>query len=68
LPERLVGAVERRAARGAEADGFELLVTTDQKLRYQQNLRARRFAVLVLIVADWPALQPHRGSHRHRRF
>jgi len=31
----------------AEADGFELLVITDQNLRYQQNLRARRFAVLV---------------------
>jgi hypothetical protein len=31
----------------AEANGFELLVTTDQKLRYQQNLRVRRFAALV---------------------
>jgi hypothetical protein len=47
----------------AEANGFELLVTTDQKLRYQQNLRVRRFAVLVLIVANWPALHPARGFH-----
>ena len=46
----------------AEADGFELLVTTDQNLRYQQNLRARRFAVLVLMVANWPALQPHEAA------
>jgi hypothetical protein len=42
-----------------DADGFELLVTTDQNLRCQQNLRAHRFAVLVLMVANWPALQPH---------
>ena len=46
----------------AEADGFELLVTTDQKLRYQQNLGTRRFAVLVLMVANWPALQPHEAA------
>jgi hypothetical protein len=46
----------------AETDGFELLITTDQNLRYQQNLCARRFAVLVLMVANWPALQPHQAA------
>ena len=43
----------------AEADGFDLLVTTDQNLRYQQNLAARRIAMLVLTVANWPTLEPH---------
>jgi predicted nuclease of predicted toxin-antitoxin system len=43
----------------AEADGFDLLVTTDQNLRYQQNLTARRIAILVLTVANWPTLKPH---------
>ena len=43
----------------AEAAGFDLLLTTDQKLRYQQNLSTRRIAILVLTVANWPALLPH---------
>jgi hypothetical protein len=43
----------------AETSGFELLITTDQNLRHQQNLRERRIAILVLIPANWPALEPH---------
>ena len=43
----------------AESAGFDLLVTTDQNLRYQQNLSARRIAILVLTVANWPTLEPH---------
>ena len=43
----------------AEVAGFDLLLTTDQNLRYQQNLSARRIAILVLTVANWPALEPH---------
>ena len=43
----------------AEAAGFDMLVTTDQNLRYQQNFSGRRIAILVLTVANWPALEPH---------
>lgn len=43
----------------AEAAGFDLLITTDQNLRYQQNLAVRRLAILVLTVANWPTLEPH---------
>ena len=43
----------------AEAAGFDLLITTDLNLRYQQNLSDRRIAILVLMVANWPMLQPH---------
>jgi hypothetical protein len=46
----------------AEAAGFDLLITTDQNLRYQQNLSGRRIAILVLTVANWPMLQPHATS------
>ncbi len=42
----------------AEKGGFDLLITTDRELRYQQNLEQRRVAVLVLMVANWPALEP----------
>jgi hypothetical protein len=41
----------------AEAAGFELLVTTDQSLKYQQNLAARRLAVVVLPTTSWPRIQ-----------
>ena len=43
----------------AESAGFDLLVTTDQNLRYQQNLSTRRIAILVLTIANWPSLEPH---------
>ena len=32
----------------AEAAGFEVFVTADQNLRYQQNLSARRIAIIEL--------------------
>ena len=41
----------------AEAEGLELLVTTDQSLRYQQNLAARRLSVLVLMSTSWPRIE-----------
>ncbi len=43
----------------AETDGFDVFVTTDKNLRYQQNLSARRIAIVVVIYAQWPGLQPH---------
>ena len=41
----------------AEAEGFELLVTTDQSLRHQQNLATRRLSVLVLLSTSWPRIE-----------
>jgi hypothetical protein len=32
----------------AEAAGFEVLVTTDKNIRYQQNLESRKIAIVVL--------------------
>lgn len=37
----------------AEADGFDLLVTTDKNLRYQQNLSGRAIAIVVLGNPQW---------------
>lgn len=39
--------------------GFEVLVTTDQNLRYQQNLKDRTIAVVVLMTASWPRIEKH---------
>ena len=43
----------------AEQAGYDLLITTDQHLRYQQNLRGRRLAILVLGTTSWPRLRQH---------
>jgi hypothetical protein len=37
----------------AETAGFDLLITTDKGIRYQQNLTGRRLALLVLDTNDW---------------
>ena len=41
----------------AEANGFEVLVTTDKNLRYQQNLSGRTIAVVVVMQGQWPVLE-----------
>ena len=41
----------------AESHGFEVLVTTDQNLKYQQNLIRRKIAVVVLSTTSWPRIQ-----------
>jgi hypothetical protein len=41
----------------AEARGFEVLLTTDTRLRYQQNLAARSIAVVVLGTTSWPRIR-----------
>lgn len=46
----------------AEAGGYELLITADQSLAYQQNLAERKIAILVLIPTDWNKLKPHVGE------
>ena len=38
----------------AEQEAFDLLVTTDQNMRYQQNLRGRHLAIVVLLSTAWP--------------
>jgi predicted nuclease of predicted toxin-antitoxin system len=41
----------------AEEEDFEVLVTTDQNLRYQQNLQERKIAIVVLMSTSWPKIQ-----------
>ena len=59
-------AIDTAADRGWEAlangdlldrvdeGGYEILITTDQSMQYQQNLAERPFAVLVLMSTAWP--------------
>src|ERR1017187_965688 len=43
----------------AEDAGFDILVTTDKNMRYQQNLVRRTIAIVVLGQQQWPRLRPH---------
>lgn len=43
----------------AEKAGFDLLLTTDKNMHYQQNFEGRRIAVMVLSRQQWPQLRPH---------
>ena len=38
----------------AEQEGYEVLITTDQSIRHQQNLSGRRLAIIVLLRTAWP--------------
>ena len=38
---------------------FDILITTDQNLRYQQDLSHLRLAVLVLPTTSWPKIRQH---------
>lgn len=43
-----------------EAEGkFDLLITTDQNLRYQQNLTGRQLSILVLPTTNWLEIREH---------
>jgi hypothetical protein len=41
----------------AEGGGYEALVTTDQNIKYQQNLAGRKIAIVVLTSTAWPKIQ-----------
>jgi hypothetical protein len=41
----------------AEVAGFELLLTTDKNLRYQQNLKGRKIAFVIIGNQQWPILR-----------
>jgi len=41
----------------AEQAGFDLLLTCDQNVRYQQNLVNRKLAMVVLSSNHWPTLR-----------
>ncbi len=43
--------------RAAEREGFEVLVTTDQNLKYQQNLKECQLAIVVLMTTSWPKIE-----------
>jgi hypothetical protein len=43
----------------AERAGFDVLLTADKSMRYQQKLRGRRIALVVLSTPRWPVVRLH---------
>jgi hypothetical protein len=41
----------------AERAGFDMVVTADKNMRYQQNLEGRRIALVVLSTPQWPIVK-----------
>jgi hypothetical protein len=37
-------------------EGFDVLITSDQNLKYQQNLTARKLAIIVLLTNHLPSV------------
>jgi hypothetical protein len=42
----------------AEESGFDLMITCDQNIPYQQNFTGRKIAVVVLSSNRWPLIRP----------
>ena len=43
--------------KSAEDKGYQIFVTTDRNLRYQQNLSDRQMAIVVLLSTSWPRIR-----------
>jgi hypothetical protein len=43
----------------AERAGFDVLLTADKNIRYQQNLTGRRIAIVELSTPRWPVVRLH---------
>jgi hypothetical protein len=55
-----MGQVEERdLLKAAQNAGFEVLVTSDKNIRFQQNLEKYAIAVVVLGSGQWPILRQH---------
>jgi predicted nuclease of predicted toxin-antitoxin system len=46
----------------AESEGFDVLVTSDQNIQYQQNLKGRKLALVVLGSNIWPIVRRHEAT------
>lgn len=65
LPDHIVqtaqemgwGKLKNGALLQAAESEFDAFLTSDQNLKYQQNVAGRKLAILVLPTNDWPTLQ-----------
>ena len=43
----------------AERAGFDVFLTADKNMRFQQNLAGRKIAIVVLSTPQWPVVRLH---------
>jgi predicted nuclease of predicted toxin-antitoxin system len=43
----------------AEADDFDVLITGDKTLHYEQNMQGRDIALISLSAVGWSVIEPH---------
>ena len=43
----------------AESQGYELFLSTDKNIKYQQDLMKRKIAIVVLGNQNWPLVRPY---------
>jgi hypothetical protein len=43
----------------AERAGFDVVITADKNMRYQQNLAGRKITLVVLSTPQWPIVKLH---------
>jgi hypothetical protein len=48
--------------KAGEAAGFDVVVTSDQNIKYQQNLAGRKLALVVLGSNIWPIVRDHAAA------
>jgi hypothetical protein len=51
--------IENGSLLPAAENEFDAIITTDQSLRYQQNLAGIRLAILVLPTTNWRQIRSH---------
>lgn len=51
----------------AEQAGFEIIVTTDKNIQYQQNLSDRKISLVILGNSQWPMVKLALNGHYCRR-
>ena len=49
----------RELIQQAEEAGYEVLLSTDKNIRYQQNLTGRKIALVILGNQQWPLVKLH---------
>jgi hypothetical protein len=53
------GLKNEELLRTAETAGFEVFLTGEQKLSYQQNLKERLIGIVTLSAQEWPIIKRH---------
>jgi hypothetical protein len=53
------GVKNGKLLEAAERAGFDVLITGDKTLEYEQNLSHRRIALVALSAVNWPIIEPH---------